>query len=235
MTSVRTTTLFSIALLLLCAHAPFHGRAQDSKGTSSLYQITSGTYTMVGGIWGTWTTRLPSTEQSFVRLYNDAQMTRAELTFLNADRQTPFLTLSNGVVAGDVIRFRYLTEHPYLSVGELGTVDYTVTNLAGGLRLEGSTEFPPACCDIPWLFAHSNVTATALPAITIRVSELELSWDSESNRVYQVQYRSDATTNEWQDLCSPIAATGNTLSIIQKVPPGQPQRFYRVVMLPTLP
>jgi hypothetical protein len=82
--------------------------AQIPPRTRSLYQITSGTYTMVGGIWGALTQELPSTDQAFVMLTTDPQSGRAELTVLAQDQETVSLTLTNGLISGTVIRFQDL-------------------------------------------------------------------------------------------------------------------------------
>ena len=68
------------------------------------------------------------------------------------------------------------------------------------------------------------------PDPTIRVSEVECCWESEAQRLYQVQYRSSLTTNHWVVLLSTnVPGTGATICIPDRVPAGHPQRFYRVV------
>ena len=187
---------------------------------------------MVGGIGGALTQQLPSTDQAFVLLTTDPQSGWAELTVLAQDQQTVFLTLTNGLFAGTVIRFQYQTTHPYPDIHVPGTLNYTVTNVVDALRIEGGINFPPICCDIPYFFGHRNVAAIAMPFLATRVSEVELCWSSDSNRTYQVQYRSDLTTNLWTNLGPPIAGRGLRSCTFDRVPPGQPQRIYRVVTLP---
>lgn len=206
--------------------------SQALPQATGLYQVMSGAYTMVGGIWGSLTQRLPNAEQAFVELRTDVQHGRAVLVILGQDGQTPFLTLTNGLIAGTVIRFEYSAAHPYPDLHTLGTLDYTVTNLGDGLSIEGDISFSPVCCDIPYLFRHSNVMATQAPILAIRVSEVELCWGSTSNRTYQVQYRSDLTTNLWTSLGPPLVASGSISCTCDKVNPGQPARFYRVLTLP---
>lgn len=69
------------------------------------------------------------------------------------------------------------------------------------------------------------------PELGIRVSQVELFWLSRSNRLYQIQYRSDLTTNMWADLGTPLLGTGSTNALYDGVLIGQPQRFYRIVCL----
>ena len=229
---MQKTLIVSLAMLVSWIGILPTANAQVPPRTRSLYQITCGTYTMVGGIWGTLTQELPSTDQAFVRLTTDPQNGRAELTVLAKDQQTVFLTLTNGLISGPVIRFQYQTAYPHPEIQVSGTVDYTVTNLADALRIEGGIDFPPICCDIPYFFGHTNVAAMAMPFLTIRVSEVELCWSSDSNRTYQVQYRSDLTTNLWTNLGPPMAGSGPTSCTLDRVPPGRPQRIYRVLTLP---
>jgi hypothetical protein len=82
----------------------------------------------------------------------------------------------------------------------------------------------------------NGVVEVELPAnfgaLTIRVSELELKWPSVSNQMYQVQYRSDVTTNTWMDLFGTnVVGDGTTIRFTEKVREGTPSRFYRVLPL----
>ena len=70
------------------------------------------------------------------------------------------------------------------------------------------------------------------PQATIRPSEVEVCWNSISNLTYQVQYRSDLTANLWTPLGDDILSTGATSCIYDPVIVGQPQKLYRVVLLP---
>jgi hypothetical protein len=45
-------------------------------------------------------------------------------------------------------------------------------------------------------------------------SEIEVCWNSRTNRMYQIQYRSDLITNLWTDLLSPEAAAQIVLSTV---------------------
>ena len=67
---------------------------------------------------------------------------------------------------------------------------------------------------------------------TIRVSQVELRWMSFTNKTYQVQYSSSLSTNSWTDLGIPLQGTDATNCVTDVVPPGEPERFYRVVVKP---
>ena len=78
-----------------------------------------------------------------------------------------------------------------------------------------------------------NVVLERLPLTsTIRVSEVEVCWETVSTRVYQVQFRSVITGNNWTDLLPPVQGNGQTNCIKDVVPVGEPQRFYRVITVP---
>jgi hypothetical protein len=67
---------------------------------------------------------------------------------------------------------------------------------------------------------------------SIRVSQIELCWFSQSNRLYQVQYYSTLTTDMWTDLGPPIPGSSPTTCTNDAVAPGTPHRFYRVRPVP---
>ena len=67
------------------------------------------------------------------------------------------------------------------------------------------------------------------PLVTIRASQVEVCWNSKSNLTYQVQYRSDLTTNLWTSLGGCIRSTNSTSCVYDPMVVGQPKRFYRVV------
>jgi hypothetical protein len=71
--------------------------------------------------------------------------------------------------------------------------------------------------------------------LTIRVSQVEVCWNSRSNDTYQVQYRSDLTTNTWSPLIQCVPGNVSTTCIQDAVLLGQPQRFYRVVLTNCVP
>jgi len=73
------------------------------------------------------------------------------------------------------------------------------------------------------------------PLVTIRASQVEVCWNSISNLTYQVQYRSDLTTNLWTSLGDCIRSTNSTSCVVDPIGVGQPQRFYRVLFTNCVP
>jgi hypothetical protein len=67
------------------------------------------------------------------------------------------------------------------------------------------------------------------PLVTIRASQVEVCWNSISNLTYQVQYRSDLTSNRWTAIGNCLQGTGVVNCFNDPIVVGQPQRFYRVV------
>ena len=73
------------------------------------------------------------------------------------------------------------------------------------------------------------------PLVTIRASQVEVCWNSQSNLTYQVQYRSNLTTNRWTSLGGCVQGSGAVKCINDPIVLGQPQRFYRVVLTNCVP
>jgi len=78
-----------------------------------------------------------------------------------------------------------------------------------------------------------NVVLKWLPfEVAIRVSEVEICWESVTGKKYQVQYRSEFTGGAWLDNGTPVDGTGTRQCLTDRIPPGDPQKFYRVVIAP---
>jgi len=75
----------------------------------------------------------------------------------------------------------------------------------------------------------TQFTFAAPPLVTIRQSQVEICWNSKSNLTYQVQYRSELTTNIWTSLVDCVRASASVTCLPDAITLGQPQRFYRVV------
>ena len=78
-------------------------------------------------------------------------------------------------------------------------------------------------------FSISVVPITA-PRLTIQFSQVEICWESLTNKSYQVQYSSDMTSNAWVNLGDPVAGNGSTNWIFDGL--TFPRRYYRVVSSP---
>jgi len=70
------------------------------------------------------------------------------------------------------------------------------------------------------------------PTIQLHVTEVTVCWDSETNRTYQVQYRSAHTPGGWVELGALVTGNGGTNCVDDHIPFGEPQRFYRVFEVP---
>jgi hypothetical protein len=71
--------------------------------------------------------------------------------------------------------------------------------------------------------------ACGSPLLDIRVSQVSICWDTASNKTYQLQYRSDLTTNQWVNLGGLLPGTGSKICITDEVT-DSPRRFYRAVV-----
>jgi hypothetical protein len=133
---------------------------------SGLYQIISGDYRACVEVCGIISYALPDTNQSYVELAFDAQSNTVQLAILGADRHTAFgnfgsngcsFFLTNGVVLPDHVQFT--AESGPLS----GFLSYSVSNSAGGLRIDG--EFS----NHPLYFSHANVVAALVAAVPLPI------------------------------------------------------------------
>jgi hypothetical protein len=70
-----------------------------------------------------------------------------------------------------------------------------------------------------------------IQSVTRSGNNVVLTWNSMAGRTYQVQYRASVSPSLWNNLGSPLGATGPTASVADPILAGQ-NRFYRIVMLP---
>jgi len=83
---------------------------------------------------------------------------------------------------------------------------------------------------------------SAAPVITVvpqvlstagqRNGRLAFAWDGVAGQRYQLQYKSDWNAGNWIDLGSIITATGDGVVLTSDDIGSNPQRFYRVVLVP---
>jgi len=71
----------------------------------------------------------------------------------------------------------------------------------------------------------AEITNGTLIAIVLR-------WSSVPGRTYQIQYTSALPATMWTNLGSTRPGNGSTDSITDTVLPGEPQRFYRILLVP---
>ncbi len=79
-----------------------------------------------------------------------------------------------------------------------------------------------------------SLSLIADPLLSIRVSQVEICWNTESNLTYQLEYRSSLTTNLWVSLGDPLLGIGGKICTNDTVLPDEPQRFYRVARSPQI-
>jgi hypothetical protein len=71
---------------------------------------------------------------------------------------------------------------------------------------------------------------------SIRVSQVEICWNTVSNVWCQLQYRSELTSNQWVPFTADwLLGDGSTVCTNDPVLPGQPTRFYRVGITNAVP
>jgi hypothetical protein len=68
--------------------------------------------------------------------------------------------------------------------------------------------------------------------LSIRVSQVELCWDTVTNVGYQLQYRSSLTTNVWLPFGGAVVGGGSRFCTNDVVAPGEPQKYYQLLITP---
>ena len=135
-----------------------------------------------------------------------------------------------------VTKLQGLTSVMGLAIDDHGNfyVSEIVTN-APLWRVDPVTGAATAVAGVSLSSPHGLEFIPAPPLVTIRASQVEVCWNSKSNLTYQVQYRSDLTTNLWTSLVGCVRSTGSKSCISDPVVVGRPQRFYRVVLTNCVP
>ena len=226
--------VFSLAFASACLNA-------QTNFVSGIYQIISGSYSACCGIAGPTVTALPTDDQKFIRLTVDPQTTLATMSFLGRDQTTVFsvnpcptgypaqFNFWNGFLFSDRIIFHVDPGPPPYSE----YWSFIVSNSPAGLRVDGTVGFAnQICADVPTQFTYSNLVAVLMPSAEIRISQVEICWNSVSNTMYQVQYQQALTTNDWVNLGPPVSGNGFKNCVTDPVAQGQTQRVYRVVPVP---
>ena len=107
---------------------------------------------------------------------------------------------------------------------------------AGALEYDNGLEIVKVI-DFYWLpdelgnfSGYIVIVVTPKPDIlSIRVSEVQICWYSETNVDYQPVYQSELTTNIWTPFGAPIAGTGERICIRDATPLDEPRRLYRII------
>jgi len=63
----------------------------------------------------------------------------------------------------------------------------------------------------------------------IKVSVVDLCWQSATNGLYQVQYRTNMNASQWFDIGGILQGTGLQMCVPVDMPAGQAGKFFRVL------
>jgi len=118
------------------------------------------------------------------------------------------------------------------NVGVLGwtNLQYLVTATGTSTTLQFGFQ------NLPYYFGFDDVSVTAvhLPILQTPVQAgglIYLTWSTMAGLNYQLQYRTNLSQGRWSNLGDAVTASGGTLTTTN-VSPADPQRFYRLQMLP---
>ena len=166
---MMTRKMFGLIIISVMVLPPASSKAQEWP-VSGLCQIVSGGYGESAEVFFfTFPVALPDTNQSYVQLTMDAQRNTVQMAILGADRHTVFNSFggfgfahffTNGVVFPDHLQFASSSPLP-----EEPSWSYTVSNSAGGLRIDGEFYGPTAPEYVPTKSGHSNIVAVLVAAV----------------------------------------------------------------------
>ncbi len=119
-----------------------------------------------------------------------------------------------------------------VNVGVFGWAKMQYVVVAAG----ASTVLQFSFLNTPGVFGLDEVSVVPIPLPTVQsVSQaggaVTLQWASMAGVSYQVQYKTSLASANWNNLGSPINATGSTTSASDTPNPGTP-RFYRIALVP---
>lgn len=236
----KSRALFWTITVMVLGIQPVWAQSDPNR---QLYQITSGRCIVRGGMVPS-VQMLPNASEAFIELTIDQQHSVTQMKILGRDMQSvpsvPALSGGNafsyaftgGAILSDHIQFGT----PGLPMPNQPAFSFVVSNSADALSINGTVQLslPPGTSDVPNTFLHTNVVAVLMPPVTISrgSSEVEICWPGAIGRSYQVQYRTDFTTNAWTPLGLPTPGSGATNRITDSPPSGSSQRYYRVVIAP---
>lgn len=136
------------------------------------------------------------------------------------------------VINGTITYSNRITSYPQtvaftndsMTLNQGDVVDFTTT-WGGSVSSEYS-----------WAGVSGAITEIpVVPTLDIRVSQVELCWQTTTNTWYQLQYSSALTTNVWTPLSGWIAGDGTTYCTNDAVPVFQPQKYYRLSVTNSAP
>lgn len=118
-----------------------------------------------------------------------------------------------------------------------GLVDSWETNYFHDLSRDGSGDFDgDGFSDLAEFLAgtlpNDGSSLLRMRRVTNTVVQTTVTWDSVSGKSYRVQFKDRLTDAGWNDLPGDVSASGATASKTDATSIGQPQRFYRVQVLP---
>jgi hypothetical protein len=195
---------------------------------------------------GALVTRGVSAQEAYTLFVGDSDV-RAILNWESPDRFDPFVKVPP--FSGDTfyhVALVYDFDHGkvsiYLDGQRMGLFDYSpplyqqTEPLYLGVSFPGRLEVFRGVLDDVRIYNRALNGGEILELfnggtrLTIEVSEVRLCWNSVTNGTYQLQYRSEFTTNLWTNLGTSMSGNGTTNCMTDTVL-GRERRFYRVLLL----
>jgi len=166
-----------------------------------------------------------------VNLYFNGDLETNRITAVVATGTTNFQVVSAGVntfgLHGDQASSGSLQ---YTAGNKVTLTDFRTVSLTNDL-VNSYDNVPNGVQD-----TIGRMTLTVTPAsdlqLSIAFSQVRLCWNSLTNKNYQLQFRSDLTTNLWTNLGAPVPGDGARMCVSNAVAPGDTQKFYQIIHAP---
>ena len=110
------------------------------------------------------------------------------------------------------------------------TFDFTATTATSVLRFAETNSTVNYDLTLDDVSVQRITPRLRVERLGLEDSQVRLCWESRTNANYQLQYRSESTSDIWTDLDPPIPGTNGLACTVQAV--SEPHRLYRVLVIP---
>jgi len=194
-----------------CPGEPFHVLFADGAPTGFMHFVE-------------WRTAAPVTIRSFnLWAAGDGSNSAREIGNFRLLAKTGGSSEFNSVLKD------FAPSHPYAYVnGVFGLLVSTDIKPVTAQEFRAEFTQPAGSSFAPRLIELDGFSEFIGPSVGVRVSEVEIAWESVEGLRYQIEFRTDASGSNWNSFGPVRIGDGRTIRVADAVSPEQERRFYRV-------